>query len=55
MPDLSDGRKLQAGREDVFGMCTATVPEATLDVASHYPFNPERLRLLVDGTQQFPS
>jgi len=26
-----------------------------LDLASHYPYNPERWRIYVDGTRQFPS
>lgn len=54
MPDVSDGRNIITGKEDVFGVPVRNVQRNVLDIASHYPINPERLRLFVDGSRQFP-
>ena len=39
--------------QDAFGN-DITARTNVLDVASHYPYNPERLRLFVDGARAFP-
>jgi hypothetical protein len=45
----------QPGYEDAFGKLIADSTTNELDIASHYPYSPERWRLLVDGTRQFPA
>lgn len=39
---------------DVFGKMIADGTRNVLDVPSHYPYNPERWRIMVDGTRVFP-
>ncbi len=40
--------------EDAFGKLIADGTTHRLDIPSHYPYNPERWRLFVDGVRQFP-
>lgn len=42
------------GYEDAFGKLIADGTTNEIDIASHYPYNPERWRLFVGGTRQFP-
>jgi hypothetical protein len=42
------------GYEDSFGKLIADNTRDVIDIGSHYPYSPERWRLLVDGTRQFP-
>jgi hypothetical protein len=42
------------GYEDSFGKLIADTTRDVIDIGSHYPYSPERWRLLVDGTRQFP-
>lgn len=43
-----------AGSYDVFGKSIADGTTNELDLASHYPYSPERWRIVVDGTRVFP-
>jgi hypothetical protein len=45
----------QHGYEDAFGKLIADSTTNELDIASHYPYSPERWRLLVNGTREFPA
>lgn len=47
-------RDVPTGHEGVFGVPATNVLTNILDVASHYPYNPERWRLTVDGSRVFP-
>lgn len=42
------------GEEDAFGKLIADNTRNKLDIASHYPYNPERWRIFVDGSRVFP-
>lgn len=54
MTDRASGRPIQPGKQDVFGVPLRNVQRNVLDIASHYPINPERLRIFVDGSRVFP-
>lgn len=43
---------LSQGYTDVFGKEIVDVTSNHIDIASHYPYNPERWRIFVDGSRQ---
>lgn len=51
---ITTGKGSPLGYEDSFGKLIADGTVSKLDIASHYPYNPERWKIFVDGTRVFP-